>query len=146
VIYFDTTFLAKTYLNESGSGEVREFLRDSGEVVASSSLARAELVAVFHRHLREGHLSESNYQLVLKQYELDLRTQLWEWLPVKEDLWTMIEESFASLPETVFLRGADAMHLLTAKSHEFPEVFTNDRHMLKACGALGLKGRNLLQE
>ena len=146
MIYFDKTFLAKTYLNEPGSGVVRAFLRDSGEVVASSSLARAELVAVFHRHLREGRLSESSHRLVLKQYELDLRTKLWEWLPVKEDLWTMVEESFASLSETVFLRGADAIHLVTAEAHGFTEVFTNDRHMLKACAALGLKGRNLLRE
>lgn len=145
MIYFDTSFLAKTYLNESGSGVVREFLNASGEAVASSSLARAELVAVFHRHLREGRLDESDYQLILRQYDLDIRTKLWEWLPVNEDLWAKIEECFANLPATCFLRGADAVHLVTAKAHGFTEVFTNDRHMLKACTALELKGRNLLQ-
>lgn len=48
------------------------------------------------------------------------------------------------LDDTVFLRGADAIHLVTAKAHGFSELFTNDRHMLKACDALGLKGRDIL--
>jgi predicted nucleic acid-binding protein len=123
---------------------VREYLSRSRERVASSSLARAELAAVFHRNLREGRLDAASHAVILNQYESDLRTNLWEWLPVEERFWGMIEDCFAELGDSVFLRGADAIHLVTAKAHGFTEVFTNDRHLLEACGALGLKGRNLL--
>lgn len=144
MIYLDTAYLAKAYLNEPGSVEVREFLKDSGLAVASSSLARAELSAVFHRNLREGRLDTASYGLILKQYESDMRSKIWEWLPVEDRFWGMIEDCFSELDDTVFLRGADAIHLVTAKAHGFSELFTNDRHMLKACDALGLKGRNIL--
>lgn len=144
MIYFDTAYLAKTYLNEPGSAVVRDYLQRSRERVASSSLARAELAAVFHRNLREGRLDRLNHDLVFRQYQSDLRSNLWEWLPVEERLWGLIETCFSELGPAIFLRGADAIHLLTAKAHGFSEVFTNDRHLLAACDALGLKGRNLI--
>ena len=144
MIYFDTAYLAKTYLNEPGSEVVRDYLKRSRERVASSSLARAELAAVFHRNLREGRLDRKNYDLILRQYQSDLRSSLWEWLPVEERFWGLIETCFSELDPSIFLRGADAIHLLTAKAHGFSEVFTNDRHLLAACDALGLKGRNLI--
>lgn len=144
MIYFDTAYLAKTYLNEPGSAVVRNYLKSTGERVASSSLARAELAAVFHRNLREGRLERANYELVLRQYQSDLRSNLWEWLSVEERFWGLTEKCFSELEPSVFLRGADAIHLVTAKVHGFSEVFTNDRHLLAACDALGLKGRNLL--
>lgn len=144
MIYFDTAYLAKAYLNEPGSAVVRDYLKTSGVTVASSSLARAELAAVFHRHLREGRLDAASYTLILNQYQLDLRSNVWEWLPVEDRFWGLIEDCFSDLEGSVFLRGADAIHLVTARAHGFSELFTNDRHLLKACDALGLKGRNIL--
>ena len=144
MIYFDTAYLAKTYLNEPGSAVVRNYLKSTGERVASSSLGRAELVAVFHRNLREGRLEETSHDLVLRQYQSDLWSNLWEWLPVEERFWGMIEKCFSELEPSLFLRGADAIHLVTAKAHGFSELFTNDRHLLAACDALGLRGRNLI--
>ena len=144
MIYFDTACLAKTYLNEPGSAVVRNYLKSTGERVASSSLGRAELVAVFHRNLREGRLEVSSHDLVLRQYQSDLWSNLWEWLPVEERFWGMIEKCFSELEPSLFLRGADAIHLVTAKAHGFSELFTNDRHLLAACDALGLRGRNLI--
>lgn len=144
MIYFDTAYLAKAYLNEPGSAVVRDYLKTSGLTVASSLLARAELAAVFHRHLREGRLDAASYTLILNQYQMDLRSNVWEWLPIEDRFWGMIEGCFSEMDESVFLRGADAIHLVTAKAHGFSEVYTNDRHLLKACDALGLKGRNIL--
>ncbi len=144
MIYFDTAYLAKTYLNEPGSALVRNYLKNSGERVASSSLARAELVAVFHRNWRENRLEDASYERILEQYQTDLQTNLWEWLPIEERFWEMIEAQFSKLDRSVFLRGADAIHLATAKAHGFSEVFTNDRHLLAACDAAGLRGHDLL--
>jgi hypothetical protein len=45
---------------------------------------------------------------------------------------------FASLPETVFLRTADCLHLVTAVQHNLPEIFTHDKHQIAASQALGI--------
>ena len=56
MIYFDSAYVAKFYLNETGRAEVRSCAIDAGEV-AISALALAEVNAVFHRKLREGFLT-----------------------------------------------------------------------------------------
>lgn len=50
------------------------------------------------------------------------------------------------MPSTVFLRSADALHLACAATHGFQDVYTNDRHMLKAAGHFHLTGVNVLSE
>jgi len=145
LIYFDTAYLAKCYLNEPGSEIVRGFLEETGERAASSALARAELTAVFHRHLREGHLDATAYAVVMRQYNSDIQSGIWEWLPIDPGLWQQIEMTYRDLPSHVFLRGADAIHLVTAQTNGFAEIYTNDRHLLGACDALGIVGRNLLR-
>lgn len=144
MIYFDTAYLAKCYLNEPGSDIVRDFLCQSGERAASSELARAELPAVMHRHLREGCLDAAAYQTVRNQYASDIQAEVWEWLPMGADLWTRIDSVYRDLSTDIFLRGADAVHLLTAVKFGFNEVYTNDRHLLRACAAIGISGKNLL--
>lgn len=145
MIYCDTAYLAKCYLNEPGSDIIRDFLCQTDERAASSELARAELPAVFHRHLREGNLDRAGYQTVLNQYASDIKAAVWEWLPMSADLWTRIDTAYRDLPADIFLRGADAIHLFTAQTYGFHELYTNDRHLLHACTALGLNGKNLLE-
>ena len=50
------------------------------------------------------------------------------------------------IPSTVFLRSGDALHLACAEEHGFQEVYTNDRHMLKAARHFHLTGVNVLRE
>jgi predicted nucleic acid-binding protein len=144
LIYFDTAYLAKCYLNEPGSEVVRSFAAESSEVIVSSVFARAELAAVFHCQLRESQLSDEEYAIVFAQYEADLDAGIWEWLDLPLHLWANLGRRFKSLGPDVFLRGADAVHLETAIEYGLNEVFTNDRHMLAACSAFGLTGRNLI--
>jgi predicted nucleic acid-binding protein len=40
----------------------------------------------------------------------------------------------------VFLRSLDALHLVTARSEGFERIYSNDRHVLNACSAVGLEG------
>lgn len=143
MIYFDTSTLAKCYLNEPGSDAVRALASES-PTIATCDLARAELVAVFHRHLREGRLDASAYATVFEQFRADTEAGVWHWLPLDAHLWEEVDRRFYELPATVFLRGADAVHLACARQHRIAEVYTNDRHMLAACGAFELKGCNPL--
>jgi hypothetical protein len=62
-----------------------------------------------------------------------------------KDLWPRIDLTYRDLDPGVFLRGADAVHLLTAQAYGFKEIYTNDRQLLRACPVVGLSGRDLLQ-
>jgi predicted nucleic acid-binding protein len=44
------------------------------------------------------------------------------------------------LPNSVFVRSGDALHLTCAAEQGFREVYTNDRHMLQAAKQFKLVG------
>jgi predicted nucleic acid-binding protein len=102
------------------------------------------LAAVFHRHLREERLDARQYGVVMRQFASDLDQGLWEWLPLNPVTLTASRQCYEKLSPKFFLRSADAMHLSCAAGNGFEQVFTNDRHMLAACPAFGLDGRNLI--
>ncbi len=144
MIYFDTAYMAKCYLNEAGADKVRGLAADF-PVISCCQTGEVELAAVFHRHLREGRISNDAYQTLLRQFESDQAAGVWTWLPVTKKLLAAASESFHSLRHDVFVRAADAIHLTCAKQNGIEEIFTNDRHMLLACDAFGLRGRNILK-
>ena len=49
------------------------------------------------------------------------------------------------LPEDVFLRSADALHLTCAAANGFSAVYSHDRHLLNAAPHFGLEGRDILR-
>jgi len=46
----------------------------------------------------------------------------------------------ARLPAQTHIRAGDAIHLCAASEAGFTEVWTNDRHMLGAAPAFGVRG------
>ena len=48
-----------------------------------------------------------------------------------------------SAPPDLFIRTADAVHLVTAYETGEHEVWTNDRHMLASASYFGLVGRSV---
>lgn len=50
-----------------------------------------------------------------------------------------------NLPGEVFLRTGDAVHLLSARARGLTEIYSNDRHLLRAAPHLGLAGRDLIE-
>ncbi len=143
MIYFDTAYLAKCYLNEPGAEEVRTLAKNS-PVIACCQLGEVELTAVFHRHLREGKLKPQEFHVAIAQFLSDQDAGVWTWLPVTTELLTESSRAFHRLARRVFLRAADAVHLTCARRNGLQEVFTNDRHMLAACPEFQIKGRNIL--
>ena len=141
--YYDTAYLAKCYLPEPGHLVVREHAETAG-AIACSDLGRAELAAVFHRHHREGRLDRQAFDTVFEQFEADLEAGIWHWVPFDAPIQNAVVEAFRALLPSVFLRSADAIHLVSARRLGCLEVFTSDRQMLRACEAFGLNGRNLL--
>ena len=110
MIYFDTAYLAKCYLNEHGSGEVRDLALSDGRV-SCCEYGRVELAATFHRNLRQKTIIPSEFRMIWNQFDLDEEKKLWTWLPLDSELLADVTARFRKLSPTVYLRSADAMHL-----------------------------------
>lgn len=143
MIYVDACYIAKIYLLERGTAEVREFVADI-EAVASSEHSRAEFFTAVHRHLREGHLTPQAFQDVLDDFERDCNDGLWHWLPITSAVIARLAAVIRHLPANVFIRAGDALHLACAAEHGFAAVYCNDNHLLKAACHFGVSGSNVI--
>lgn len=144
MIYCDTAYLLKYYLDEPGSDAVRQLIdRQTG--VSSLSLARLELQAAFHRKLREDLLDTKTHKALVGQLADDHRDGIWIWLDADAHLLDQAGRQFNALPASVFLRASDALHLACAKEHGFREIYSNDQHLLAAAKHFGIKGRNVIK-
>lgn len=88
--------------------------------------------------------SPSQSRIIFAQIDLDESNHIWSWLPVSPDLLAQTTSRFRSIKPTTYLRAADALHLACASMHGFAEIFSNDRHLLKASAAFKIKGRNVI--
>jgi predicted nucleic acid-binding protein len=143
MIYFDTAYLAKCYLNEQGSNEVRKLAAASGRL-ACCEFGCVELAATIHRNLREGKITRAQNRLILDQFDSDEANHVWTWLPVTPELFASAAARFRVMKPSIWLRAADALHLACAVEHGFKEIYTNDRHLLEAAAAFKIKGCNVI--
>jgi predicted nucleic acid-binding protein len=138
VSYFDSAYIAKFYLDEPESDAVRHLAESLGRV-RCAVLGQIEVAAVFHRKFREGAFDAGSFREVVAQFADDCEQGLWSWLPVTTALAARAATVFARLPRSVFLRAADALHLVCAQEHGLREIYTNDRHMSSAARHFRLK-------
>jgi predicted nucleic acid-binding protein len=137
MIFCDTSTLAKLYVPEAESAAVRTRL-EAEDAVYLSELARPELMAVFHRRLREGRWTHADFLTAVRQFSADDLAGFWNWLPLDGMIAEAAAKLYTTLPSTVFLRTADSLHLVTALHHNFREIHTHDRHQIAAASVLGL--------
>ena len=69
MIYCDSSYLVRLYVDERGSGEVRELCSDNS--VASSIHALVEVPSALHRAFREQRLDATAFAAVMAQFEID---------------------------------------------------------------------------
>jgi uncharacterized protein len=143
MLFCDTSTLAKYYVPEAESASVQARL-DQEDYVVASELARLELVAVFHRRLRERKWTRQDYQSVFRQFSKDDVAGYWRWVPLSGEIVEDALRTFATLPDTIFLRSADALHLVTALRHGFNEIYTHDDHQRRAAAAFGLNAMSIV--
>jgi predicted nucleic acid-binding protein len=143
VIYFDAAYIAKCYLNEPGAERVRE-LAYGADGLGSCELARLEFASILKRHVRERHVTRREMKAILTDFEEDERDGVWRWFAITSPLVERARRAVLDLPSTVFLRSADVLHLTCAEEHGFKEVYTNDRHMLKAARHFHVTGVDVL--
>ena len=140
--YFDSSYIAKFYLDEPESEAVRRLAESLGQV-RCAVIAQVEVAAVFHRKFREGAFDARAFREVMAQFDDDCGQSLWAWLPFTTALAARTAAAFARLPRPVFLRAADALHLTCAQEHGLVEIYTNDRHMSGAARHFRLKPKTV---
>jgi len=143
MIYFDTAYLLKLFLNEPDAHLVRQLAQSAG-CVASCTHGRVEFWSGVQRHVREGRLSATDAHQVFVELTNEELGGGVVWLPldaaVLRQSCAILENHAACSP----LRAGDAIHLAAAQVHGFNEVHTSDRHMLRAATLAGLQAVNIL--
>ena len=144
MIYFDTSYLVRLYYGDPGFDAVRKLAATDN--IASAWHGQAEMLAAFHRKLREGAITSTRYAALLGQFESDDRQRAFQWLPQGRETLRRIARVYAGLPSKVFLRAADALHLAVAAENGFRTVHSNDGRFLAAAKHFGLSGRDVIAE
>jgi predicted nucleic acid-binding protein len=140
VIYFDTSYIVRLYLEDLGWQKVREIAATDN--IACCLLGRAEVLAVFHRKLREGFLNHDEMRVLLNQFHRECELGAFQWLPFSAIVVASLHKRYANLSGSVHLRAGDAIHLACAAENGFKEIYSNDRHLLEAARHFGLQGLN----
>jgi len=96
-------------------------------------------MSVFHRRLREGIWTQTDFFAAVRQFSKDDLSGFWTWLPLDKPIIEAAARTYATLPGTVFLRSSDCLHLVTALRHNFAEIYTYDTHQCAAAAVLGLR-------
>ena len=143
MIYFDTSYLVRLYYHDPGADRVRALA--ATDHVACAVLGQAEMMAAFHRKLREGAIKPAAYSALVDQVETHIEAGAFQWLVQDGEIVSRIRQVYRNLPATAFLRGADAIHLGTAAEAGFRIVYSNDAHLLAAARHFGIEGRNAIQ-
>lgn len=144
--YFDSSALVKRYLAETGSAWVQARGNNPAQVIVTADLARVEIAAAFARKLREGSITQSEYQQARDRLTSDtaMRYQI---VPVSFE---RVDEAI-ELTARQRLRGYDAVHLACALyinrallAHNLAPLIliAADDVLLRAAQAEGLRTEN----
>ena len=138
MVFCDTSAVAKLYVPEKESPAVRAKLEAEDQVLVSE-LVRVELMGVFHRQLRENKWTQAQFTTAVRQFTNDDVGGFWTWLALDTAIIETAAKTYTTLPDSVFLRSADCLHLVTAIHHGFTDIYTYDTHQTSAAASLGLR-------
>ena len=143
MIYFDTAYIIKCYINEIGSEEVRT-LAVKHDAITCCEFGRMELSTALHRSLREGKIGSEYFDTVHEQLRQDEEDHLWTWLPLSREIMEGVTTMFGTLPATTYLRTGDAIHLKCAATNNVSSLYTNDTHMIEAAQYVDIEASNVI--
>ena len=141
MIYFDASYIVRLYVADFGFEAVRQL--SETDSIASSQHGYAEVIGALHRKHREKEYTADEFKRLLKLFANDSDCDSFNWLIVSPKVLDRIAKVYEQLPATVFLRGADALHLASAAENNLKKVYSNDEKLLKAAKYFGLEGINV---
>ncbi len=141
MIYFDSAYLVKCYLTDPDSEKVRK-LAAKAVVISSSSLCLAEFACAVHRAVREKSIAARQGAEARQAFLAHVREGVIGLIPVSDKILDALLDHMSTMPSDLFLRSGDALHLASARQAGFSEIWTNDRHMLRAASHFGILGRS----
>ena len=136
VIYFDTSALAKWYLNESRSEDVEAFIQEHGKVDISD-LTVVEMRCLLARRRREGHIDHNTELKIFTTFQDEVRQGILLCHPMPAGIAAAALNLISMLPE-VPLRTLDAFQLAIAREIQASLLATADHVMIKAAVSLGI--------
>jgi predicted nucleic acid-binding protein len=142
MLYFDASYLVRLHTRDPGWEKVRALA--ATDHLACCIHGQAEMVAAFHRKLREGTITNTEFSQILSEFQRDCARGAFEWLLLSPAVVARLMAVYATLPTAVPLRAADALHLACARENGFKEVYSNDGRFLAAAGHFGLRGISIL--
>lgn len=138
--YWDTSALAKLYLQESDSAVYRSrALQDAP--LHTAHLARHELRTVFLRRESEGTIQSGGAALLFQDFEADIAAGLLlvqtETSAVLQEFVKVLEQCFL-VTSPVFIRTNDALHIASAYAMQQRDFVTADHRQKAAATHVGL--------
>jgi len=130
-IAFDTSALAKRYIDERGTARVVELCADAREIVVSV-LCVPEMISGLNRLRREGLLSSRKYDAVKNELAGDLAQAT-----IAQITPSVISRTVEIL-ERAELRTLDAVHVASALDCECNLFVSADARQCKAAEKMGL--------
>lgn len=141
--YWDTSLLLKLYLSEEGSPLIQRKARD-WDAIYTSEIAFTEMYSSFHRKYREKHHSKVEMENCMDQFELDIQNGLISFIPFEPLVHKKVADVYRKLPEKIFLRSPDAIHLASCEITGFKIIYTHDIRMIQSAPFFHLKAIDLV--
>ncbi|MBI5583948.1 MAG: type II toxin-antitoxin system VapC family toxin [Deltaproteobacteria bacterium] len=135
--YFDTSALAKWYINEKGSEAVEKYILEQGPV-AISDLTIVEMRSLLARRRREKHFDSALEMEIFSTFQEDLRKKNIVCHSLPYGLAAAAVHLLNRFPQ-FSLATLDALHLALVGEVGLETLATADRVMSKAAEAMGLK-------
>jgi hypothetical protein len=143
MVYLDTSFVAPLVIAEKSSDAVEAFvLKVKPGELTTSMWTQVELYSLVSRKVRMGELSDSQAEVVRREFDRVLAESFEMLAPTAADF--AAAAKYLESPKTG-LRAGDALHLAIAANHRAKRILTLDQgfveagKMLKLPVTLGVK-------
>ena len=135
-IYFDTSALAKWYINEAKSEDVEQYIREQGPV-SISDLTVVEMRCLLTRRRRERSIDAKMETEIFATFQEDIREKFLICHQLPEG-WAAGAVNLLSVLSDIPLRTLDALHLAIAKDLTADILATADYIMASGAKAMGI--------